>query len=300
MISTGKDLAEACEKLTKEYKTLYVLGCFGAPMTQMNKERYANAQVYNRKSERETAIAAASEDTFGFDCVGMIKGLLWGWNGQENSYYGGAEYGAEGVPDLNANQMIKACRDVSGTFAGIQPGEAVWIPDHIGIYVGNGLVAECTPRWKDGCQVTALLNLGTKEGYHPRKWEKHGKLPYLSYEKDVQPEMNVDNGYTLDDFVRDIQNVTGCKVDGIAGNQTLSKTVTISVQKNSRHMAVLPIQRRLQALGFYRSTLDGMAGSRFEEAVKAYQTANSFWADGEITAGNKTWKSLLHMEGFYE
>ena len=34
MIKTAKELAAACEAVAKNYKSLYVLGCIGAPMNQ--------------------------------------------------------------------------------------------------------------------------------------------------------------------------------------------------------------------------------------------------------------------------
>ena len=33
--------------IAKKYKTLYVMGCFGAPMTETNKKRYTNNHEYN-------------------------------------------------------------------------------------------------------------------------------------------------------------------------------------------------------------------------------------------------------------
>lgn len=180
-IQTAAQLAAACKKVATEYKTLYVLGCFGAPMTAANKTRYTNNLAYNAKYARKKKINAASADTFGFDCVCMIKGLLWGWNGDTAKSYGGAKYATNDVPDIGADQMIKVCKGVSTDFSNIQIGEAVWMAGHIGVYIGDGLAVECTPKWKDGVQITAVHNIGKKSGYNGRTWTKHGKLPYVSY-----------------------------------------------------------------------------------------------------------------------
>ncbi len=99
--------------------------------------------------------------------------------------------------------------------------------------------------------------------------------------------------YTLEAFIKDIQTATGAKVDGIAGTETLSKTVTVSEKVNRKHAVVKPIQKRLNALGFYCGTADGIAGAKFTAAVKKYQRANICVSDGEITARNRTWKKLL-------
>lgn len=133
-------------------------------------------------------INAASADTFGFDCVCLIKGILWGWNGDASKIYGGAGYVVNGVPDLGADQMIRVCSEVSTDFSRIVPGAAVWLSGHIGIYVGDGLVVECSPKWENCVQITALANLGEKPGYNARKWTKWGKLPYIDYTAEATPE----------------------------------------------------------------------------------------------------------------
>ncbi len=185
-ITTGKGLAqaalEACEK-----KNLYVMGCFGAPMTATNKARWLQHHPYNREQSRAEKIRQASADTFGFDCICFIKGLLWGWTGDPNAVYGGAAYGSGGVPDVGTEQMIALCREVSTDFSRLSVGEFLWMPGHAGIYVGGGLAVECTPDWADGIQVTALENTGGAPGYHSRTWVRHGKLPWLTYEAPESP-----------------------------------------------------------------------------------------------------------------
>ena len=89
---TNIELANKLKDIAKNYKTLYVMGCFGAPMTAANKKRYTQNHSYNRQPTRTAMINAASADTFGFDCVCLIKGVLWGWNGDKNAIYGGAGY----------------------------------------------------------------------------------------------------------------------------------------------------------------------------------------------------------------
>ncbi len=103
--------------------------------------------------------------------------------------------------------------------------------------------------------------------------------------------------YGLTDFIRDVQAVTGSTVDGIAGNETLSNTVTVSAGVNPTHPLVKYVQMRLYALGYTEvGTADGIAGSKFTAAVQAFQEDNDCVADGEITARNKTWRKLLGME----
>ena len=178
---TNTEFVEKLKDIANNYKTLYVYGCFGAPMTATNKTRYINAQSYNAKAARKAMINAATADTFGFDCVGLLKSVLWGFSADKTKNYGGAKYASNGVPDTNANGMIKLCKEVSTDFSDLEVGEALWMSGHIGVYIGDGYAVECTPSWKNGVQITPVLNMGTKNGTKGHKWTKHGKLPYIEY-----------------------------------------------------------------------------------------------------------------------
>ena len=103
--------------------------------------------------------------------------------------------------------------------------------------------------------------------------------------------------YSLNTFIREVQAACGASVDGIAGTETLSKTVTVSATVNNRHAVVAPLQRRLNSLGYNCGTVDGIAGSKFTAAVNSYQKNVLGYStlDGEITAKGKMWKSLLGM-----
>jgi hypothetical protein len=181
------EFVEKLKDIAVNYKTLYVMGCFGAPMTDANKQRYCNNHDYNKQAARTAMIKAASADTFGFDCVCLIKGVLWGWNGNTSAAYGGATYASNGVPDIGADAMIEKCSGVSTDFSNIEVGEAVWLKGHIGVYIGNGLAVECSPAFANKVQITAVKNIGDKAGYSGRAWTKHGKLPYITYEAGAQP-----------------------------------------------------------------------------------------------------------------
>ena len=173
-------------------------------MNDKNKQRYTNNLEFNGKpvttnhgrdaegrpilvtaptaegKVRKQMILKASADTFGFDCVCLIKGILWGWNGNVNANYGGAAYKSNGVTDVGANGLINQCRCVSSDFRNIQIGECVWMPGHVGIYIGDGKVVECTPKWENKVQITNLGNIGNKTG-HYRMWSKHGLIPWVDY-----------------------------------------------------------------------------------------------------------------------
>lgn len=100
--------------------------------------------------------------------------------------------------------------------------------------------------------------------------------------------------YTKVEFIKDVQNAIGAKVDGKAGVETINKTITLSAILNRKHEAVRAVQRYLAALGYDSvGKADGIAGAKFTKAVKEFQKKNGCIVDGEITARGLTWKKLL-------
>lgn len=177
------EFAKKAVDIASNYKTLYVMGGFGGSLHSKGKIRaYKNS--YNTAPDRKEKIEAADENTFGFDCVGLVKTIIWGWCGDTNPAYsyGGASVNYKVCPDVGADSCIENyCYDVSKDFSFMDVGEFVWMSGHCGIYVGDGLVVESTPKWKDGVQITACANIREISGFESRKWTKHGKLPWIDY-----------------------------------------------------------------------------------------------------------------------
>ena len=118
-------------------------------------------------------------------------------------------------------------------------------------------------------------------------------LPNYKMESENQSKDTKDDAYKT--FVKGVQKACGAKVDGIAGPETLSKTVTISHVKNIRHAVVKPVQQYLNELGYPCGKADGIFGSKTRNAVIAFQKANGCVSDGEITSKKATWKKLLKL-----
>ncbi len=262
MIFTDKEFIAKLLDVAQNYKTLYVNGCFGAPMTEANKKRYIAHSKYNQKVKPKAAIEAASADTFGMDCICMIKAIFWQWCGDVNHPYGGAIYKSNGVDDMTLDTMLSMCADVSTDFSDIVPGELLWMDGHVGVYIGDGLAVECTPAWKNGVQITAVKNIGSKKGYSGRTWIKHGKLPWIGYEK-----------------------------------KEARKTVSIEMEilkRGSEGEHVKTLQRLLDALGYKPGSIDGSFGPKTENTVRAFQ--EDFYLDIDGSVGPATWSKLLRGE----
>lgn len=179
----ASEFIKKVKNIANNYKTLYVMGCFGSPMNVANKKRYTTNNSYNKQASRTKMINNATADTFGFDCVCLLKAIFWEFNGDKSKTYGGAKYASNGVPDVNANQMFNSyCKSKSKNFKNIIPGEFLWMNGHIGVYIGNGLGIECTPAFKNKVQITAVGNIGAKSGYPTRNWTSHGKCVFIDYD----------------------------------------------------------------------------------------------------------------------
>ena len=252
-IMTASEFIKKLKDVATNYKTLYVMGCFGAPMTASNKTRYINHHSYNAQASRVKYINAATADTFGFDCVNLIKGILWGWNGDKNKIYGGAKYKVNGVPDTSADGMIRLCNNVSTDFSNVQPGEAVWTNGHIGVYIGDGLAVECTPAWKNCVQITACNN--PKSGYNTRKWKKHGKLPYIQYDNNAGNVTKPDTDKPKIDSAKEFDRSISGKymVNTRAG---LNIRTGANVKKQS--LAVLAYGTVVRNYGYYTTASNGV------------------------------------------
>lgn len=169
----------AALKKAEAAKTLYVMGGFGAPAGYgTNRTRYKANHEYNRDPVRQAMIDQCDDDTFFFDCGGLGKAILWGWDGKTNRVYGGAAYKKDDIPDFGANSAMSYCTEVSSNMNKIAVGEWLWMDGHVGFYVGDGQVIECTPSWKNCVQYTKLSQ---------RKWQKHGKLRFISYVQEDIP-----------------------------------------------------------------------------------------------------------------
>jgi len=155
----------------------------------------------------------------------------------------------------------------------------------------------------NGCNMTVHRDYKNKACPGEFLYERHGYIAdevnkLLGFKTPTSSTTSTTSSsttYTHKQFVKDIQAAIGAKIDGIAGQETLSKTVTVSKTKNRKHAVVKPIQKYLNSLGYNCGKEDGIAGEKFDIAIKAFQKDNKCVADGEITAQKTTWKKLLKL-----
>lgn len=218
-------------------KTVYAWGMFGSKITQASigakAKQYPSWYTDQKLNSVFSPLYESNPPVWGFDCVGLVKGVLWGWSGDESRSQGGAVYLGNGVPDLSADAMIGKCSEVNSNMNSIAVGEFLWLKGHCGVYIGNGKVVESTPAWKNGVQITALT---------ARRWLKHGKLPWVEYSvKEVRNVVNIelsvlgkgDKGEQVKTLQR-LLNAFGANlnVDGDFGSKTKSALEAYQKSKN--------------------------------------------------------------------
>ena len=231
-----------------------------------------------------------------FDCVILVKAILWGWNGNKNHPHGGAIYGSNGVYDDGANEIINRCKNVSNDFKNISVGELLWMQGHVGVYIGNGQVIECTAAWDKKVQYSSIGSNGerSRNGIRKGSWLKHGKLPYIEYEEPSNPSGILHNNNVLE-WQKVMNRVYGCglAVDGWFGPDSQSKANKYQLHYRMPTMKneyVRFVQQRLRDKG-YTLDADSSFGLLTNLKVKQFQGDHGLKIDGWV--GKNTIKELL-------
>lgn len=169
------DYAKKCLELGDN--SVYVYGSWGNKLTtSFCDNKYNQYPTVNTKARTEKYKKLCDGKHYGFDCVGLIKSFYWGG-------YGTAKYDAK--TDVSANGMYNKAK-VKGNISTIdktRKGLLVQMDGHIGIYIGNDEVIECTISTKFAKQSHGLGGV-CKTKLADRKWEHWLECPYIDYVKE--------------------------------------------------------------------------------------------------------------------
>lgn len=249
-------------ELAEDNKTLYVKGGFGLVLNAKGKERAINSYAYNKK--REAKINAMPNDSFGFDCCGLVKGCAGGYDGNLKKTYGGAIYNADhtlgkdhDIPDATEKGLLDICNNVDKCKKIFNPdipvGSLLWMTGHCGVYIGDNKVIESTPSGSDGVQITE---------YNSKNWMKWGLLPFIKYSEQNKP----------------------VKIVPSVAHPTL--------RIGSRGLQVYYLQKDLNYLG-YDLDEDGIFGSMTYRTVKQFQNHHKLDVDGIY--GPITYRKMMEV-----
>lgn len=244
----------------RKYPTKYASGTFGQRATDSFIDQKAKQYPKWYTKSRIASLKALSDDTRLFDCVGLIKGVVWG--------FPDTVYTSNGLSDVSDQGMWNMATDKSQSFSSIEVGELLWLQGHVGVYIGDGKGIECTTSWANKVQVTAVANIGSIPGLNSRKWTGHGKLPFITYGNapisNEKPKVDI-SAYPL-------------------------------LYKRSTGKYVKILQQLLLDKGYDPKGIDGIFGNNTEKAVKDFQRNNTD-VNGkplvvDALVGQKTWGSL--------
>lgn len=128
-------LAAFARKKAAQSNTIYVLGSFGQILTSAFLDQKCKQLPWNQQ-QRPFLSKYVDKNIQAYDCVGLIKAYLWD---DKPSNYNAGE-------DENEEMMYNRAT-TKGPIHTLpeREGMLVFMPGHVGVYIGNGEVVECTP-----------------------------------------------------------------------------------------------------------------------------------------------------------
>lgn len=172
-MKTNKEFCDFLNWVLNTKSTIYGWGMFGLRLTEslinQKKAQYPKRYPTTRVEKLKKHIGEN-----GCDCVGLYKWFIWLNDDRTSIYY-------NSKTDRNVSTLRAAGRNEHKGTVGIKIGACLYTDGHVGFYVGNGNVIECTLRESyDGVVRTKLSD-------YP--WKGWFELPEIEYiEEDEAPE----------------------------------------------------------------------------------------------------------------
>lgn len=145
--------------------TVYVNGGFMRLATKSHLEYKFDQYPNNFSEERKAYLRTLIDKVYICDCVGLIKSYYWGGIGAPD-YEAATDYNTDGF--INTSEKVGLIDTLPET-----PGLGLYQKGHVGVYIGNGEVIECTHgNLGDGVVKTKLKQ---------RAWTKWFEIPHIDY-----------------------------------------------------------------------------------------------------------------------
>lgn len=238
MSYTNKGLVEYAKKcLALGDNSVYVYGSFGNKLTtSFCNSKYKQYPKINTATRTAKYKKLCDGKHYGFDCVGLIKSYYWGG-------YGKTKYNAK--TDVSANGMYNRAK-VKGKISTMpeKEGLLVQMDGHIGIYIGNGYVIECTISTKCAKQSHGLGGVcKTKLGN--RKWLHWLECPYIDYTTKVEEKPKEEPKTTTTKYYKKYTGKSNSIVDALKSikvDSSFSYRKKIAKANNIKAYVGLPSQ----------------------------------------------------------
>ena len=169
-MKTNKEFVEFITWVLNTKPTIYGWGMFGLKLTEslisqkkaQYPQRYTNIRVEKLKKH-------IGEN--GCDCVGLYKWFIWSNADRTAIYY-------NSKTDRDVSMLRAAGRNEHKGTDGVKIGACLYTDGHVGFYVGNGYVIECTLRGSyDGVVMTKINDYS---------WKGWFELPEIEYLEEVE------------------------------------------------------------------------------------------------------------------
>ena len=181
---TNIELVNFCKDKAVHVSSAYMWGDYGRTITKSNID--AKAKQYPsryRAALNKSLYSLCNGYWIGCDCVGLIKWFLWTECGRHDIRY-------DRSSDLNVTGFKAKCsiRGKIKHFPGVR-GLLLFMTGHVGVYIGNGKVVECTLGSRgDGIVITDI---------NAAAWTEWGYLDLIKY-----PTVNSISDIKVGDLVR--------------------------------------------------------------------------------------------------
>lgn len=258
-------------KKAESKETRYASGGIGQKLTATNRSSLISRYPSNAKRG-----LPVDSNCYAFDCIGLIKAVLWGWTPTKN-----ISYCSNGVPDVDETSFFKNyCSNHTSDFSKVENGYAVWMKGHIGVVIdaANNLVIEASPKWKNGVQITSIGNLGGKPGYNSRNWTSCGKIKFVEYDtsKPSKPTTNPaipelpSRGYFKigDGYLENVEFKDDIRLIQIFFNKVLKSGLDVDGSYGDKTSGVCRNWQTLRKEGRSDMIVDGLWGKQCNEEMK--------------------------------
>lgn len=221
-----KEIFDVLDNIIADGNNLYSLGLFGQKITQSVLDGKATQYKKWYKETKSKQDAKLTNYDYikkhlgaqGYDCVCLLKGILWG---SKVGVCG--KYQSNGVPDIGSNEFFNKCYDVVGV-KDAQAGMIIWFEGHVGIVYDKDTVYEISP--KTGKVVKHTIKF--------QPWQKCGRSPYIDYSDVDSKSTTSDNKNAfmptlrIGDAGKAVviwQVMIGAEVNGLFDKSTTERTI---------------------------------------------------------------------------